>query len=966
MSRPAGGIESADDRIDDPSLIMALPSRLGGGYLFLVGDTVLRADDWLARPRPIFRSSRGLQGGLVGLDRVYARTGAGSFVAFDPRTGGVLDPGAWPADPRVEAYVALDGWRALALTDLRGLVSTTDAGRTWDRVDLPVRPRVLVAVRRDPRLDAWVETPTGAEGEAAVVSDTALRGNDARASASPGASRCYLVTDAQTVARLESCDSVLRDGTTSVEAGVAGGSRDLRAAVADGWPLGDGTAAVVADGALVRVSLTDGARVAVASDAVDRRFTRCHAVGLARPSDPAAFGFVCGEPAGRTALFVYDDSAGRLRPVRAFASPRRVQVAGGGAWIVRGPCGDEPSAARASTLCVGAPTHASAAAQYAWRELAGGDDLAEVVTVTSDGRVARLSVGSNLAAGHLALGPVDGATVAVPLRLDGASEGVRRFVAHAVWLGDLEEKAPGVLGGWLTADGTVLGVEIDAEGGVRTGAYIRDLGSPFVSGRYGLGWTRSHLGYETTDGGMTWAPFVAPAPLGPSRARACGPAGCIAEGWIRVGWGERASAPPVNLRPEPPLRGSGPAPLRLTCRPAQQGLLDLLRRGSTAKAVDEPRRPSTSTPKPPASLAARLRDGLLSPAIAATEALVQVDVFSADATTRQGPLGRIFAWGPATGEWAGAGRWTTRWRSPFVPSTGAVSTSVSAAPFADADSARAELGVGRAGPVSWTLVAGEDAAHALLLSRRPGRAPELMALDEGAPPVPVRRVDGAPWGAIDAALRVGSDWFIAAPEDATRGSITIFRTSSEGAARFASVARYLAGSNAGAVRLARRDSGGAIGVVIDGDAAADRPGARRWALPISLASGESEPPEPLGAADLGDREALAACGDSGGAGWLLDTTWPSAGVTLDLGRTAAPAALRQVALRLRLSTDRACIERLAGQVATEELARSIGHEVAAPVRGYPAAALSTGQEPSFAVVAVADGAFALRCDRAQK
>ncbi|NVL83909.1 hypothetical protein, partial [Escherichia coli] len=99
----------------------------------------------------------------------------------------------------------------------------------------------------------------------------------------------------------------------------------------------------------------------------------------------------------------------------------------------------------------------------------------------------------------------------------------------------------------------MLGIEIAIDGKATPGQFIRDAGMPFVSGRYGFGWTPSRRGFETIDGGMTWTSLELPEPLVPLakvERRACGPVGCLAAGWLRVGWGE-AKKPPVPAAPAP-------------------------------------------------------------------------------------------------------------------------------------------------------------------------------------------------------------------------------------------------------------------------------------------------------------------------------------------------------------------------------------------------------------------------------
>ncbi len=957
-----GAVLTADERLDDLSSMLPLPARLGGGFLFLKHDTVFRAEDWLAHPRGLFHSSREVQDMIPGLDRLYVRTKSGAHFAVDPRSGAELDLGPWPADPSVGPYFALDGWRALALTEVRGVVATRDAGHTWEKLAIPFRVESMTPVRRDADGDGWLELGGGTSAEAFVLSDAPLHATSSQpAAVATRTTRCYLVTAAFEVSPLTTCDEVRPEARRPSEPGSRAITASLRAAIEDGWPLPDGTAVVAENGDLLRISLHDGSAVEAAASAFDRGLGRCHAVPLGRPGVASAFGFVCGGSSGRTELFAYDASQGNLRALRSFGAPRIVQTSAGGAWLVRGPCVDAP-AKSVSVFCLGQPAAPTEATAYSWREERLDDTPSDAVGLMADGRIARVTVQGRADDGQVLFSDADGRTEAVPLLMTETTEGMRRFLRRAVWLGTLEELTPGVLHGWLAADGTVVGVEIEADGTLRTGLYVRDLGSPFVSGRYGLGWTRSHAGFETTDGGKTWTRFFAPAFLAPSGVRACGPVGCIADGWLRVGWGERAAEEAPRPAQVPALRARDPAPLWLTCTPTEP----LPGRHARVAPEPSPRRyermsifPIVSTADASTVADPRADASFSPPPLSRGDVLVHADVLRGlDAGLRPGPLGRVYAWGPATGEWAGLGRWVARWRSPFGGMTSLASGSAAAAPFADAAAARAELGVGRSGLVSWTLAVAEDPAHALLVSHPQGRAPEVTAVDDGGRLAPVLRLDGEPWVRVDAAIRVVGAWYIAAPDDARRATIGLFRVDAGGARLVARVHRLLATAAAGPVQLARGLAGNTLGVVVEGETLVDR-NAPRWVVPVEIESGQVGVPQPLGAADLSDRGDVPICADAGGSGWVLDGSWPRANVTVDLGTSGEPAYLAQVYARFRISTDRVCLERLTGETTPEALALAAphGHSATGPQPG------SDG-EAALPVVAVTDGALALSCRRA--
>jgi hypothetical protein len=361
---PDGAIVAADDRLPSGvSGVTAVPERMGGGFLYVVGTHLWRSDTWLGAARPIFTAPWAIGNVHVGLDRVYVRTQTGALGALDPRTGALVDLGPVPASPALGRIAALDAWRAVAVSDLRGVELTLDAGSSWRPLPLPMEPTeirveadsIVIGGLDEARVVEWWEVRPG--GQLGRLSAAPARDSDA-ASPAPRVPSHAL------------------------------GDRPLVAAIEDGWPLRDGTALVARDGALARVRLSDGTVVETASSAFPLRPARCHPVSLTRPTEPGAFGFVCGEPRGRTIVYRWDAAGARLVELRQFDAPREVLASGNGALAVRGPCAQDASAGASSgevDWCVRTPGQD-------WREIhfRGDDvDLARVV-VLSDGRIALL------------------------------------------------------------------------------------------------------------------------------------------------------------------------------------------------------------------------------------------------------------------------------------------------------------------------------------------------------------------------------------------------------------------------------------------------------------------------------------------------------------------------------------------------------------------------------------------------
>jgi len=1031
-----GAVLASDERLPQaPQLTVPLPERLGGGFLFVLGTTVWRADHWLDPARPVFTSPQAIQAILPGLDRVYLRA-QNSYLAIDGRTGKVLDLGPWPATPHVSGYAAADGWRAVAITDLRGLVATFDAGATWRALDLPIEPRYVsvsgdslaIAGIESTRAEAWFEL--GADGSIARMSAAPRDAKGkvlmppapvrpAHAGPMPGPFPGSITVPMPsltppvpappaTTRGASSPKEDVRDEAAPDAASRVFGKRPLAAAIEDGWPLTDGTAVVARDGALARVRLSDGALVDVAPNAFPLKPARCHAVSLTRRNALGAFGFVCGEPRGTTVVYAYDPMQARMTELRRFDRPRVVTSSGNGALAVRGPCaedGDSSSPPReptrlelpksdagagATTLAPSPPADAARPPSIhpycvlghdnAWREVhIRGDVGAERVIVLADGKIAVVSPpqGENGVARLTLL--ENGRATTLPVAFPKVAADVARVLRLGVWLDGFEERRPGVVGGWVEAGGVMLGIEIASDGTAKIGQLIRDAGMPFVSGRYGLGWTASRRGFETTDGGMTWSNIELPeplVPLGKVERRACGPIGCLAAGWLRVGWGEAKKAAPAAIPPphRAPVAVSTPQ-LSLACEPENAAM--------PTPATSHVRATPPSTPatlSPSSSRRVTLAGGgppVLTmplgvsdlppfyaqpgPTLRESERGMPFEVQELlEKYVRLGPLARIYAWGPKTGDWDTQGKWIVRWLSPFSGWSDA-RVSLPALPPAmllDFTKTGSYFGYGGISAYSgyFQLAPGDDAAHAMVFLRRVSRSDVVpFDLEADRAPVEIRRADGEPFVEVESATRASGRWFLATPPAPGVPSpvTTIWQVDGSVARELVRVSRTpLDTGRPNTTRLARRSDGRAIGLVVDGQATAERATPTRWVLPIDLESGQLGEPESLGYADLAGRT-LEACSDDV-VGWVMDASIASSSVRVQLPR--GNGSIHSAHARLRITPSRACIERVAGMFDGQAsdravlLTRATGRASTAPRAGEIVATAFSAQ-----------ARFALRC-----
>ena len=417
-----------------------------------------------------------------------------------------------------------------------------------------------------------------------------------------------------------------------------------------------------------------------------------------------------------------------------------------------------------------------------------------------------------------------------------------------------------MLGGWIEAAGTMLGFELTIDGNARVGTLVRGESSlPMVSGRYGLGWSVAHGGHQTTDGGMTWTSIPVPDPVSPPRAvtsRACGPIGCSAAGWLRIGWG--------TAGPEPTL---------------------------TPHQVASPPRSHLSLPlecdwgdAPPLRKAPSAREDVLGAAPATvTAGDARVLTFDTSDALGQGAhnglVGRIFAWGARSGDWEHGTKWMVRWDWPFGGSSDVRSSLPSSAPALVLDAARASSSA----LFSWSLALGDDPSHALLVSRRSVRGEGgVFELEADHAPLEIKRANGEPIGELDAAVRAAGRWYLAtAPQPtpanqasptnqtAGRAEAVIWQVDGPVARELARIPRIPRDARS-STGLALRADGRTLGYVVDGQPLGDRTDATRWVAAIDLDTGVVGDIEPLGSFDFGDRTAINPCTNDD-LGWSMDS-----------------------------------------------------------------------------------------------
>jgi hypothetical protein len=952
-----GTMETAPDRLPaTPAAVVNAPDRLGGGFLFAIAKQLWRSDRWLSAATPIYTAPTTIGQVLVGLDRVYLRAGSGSIDAIDPRTGARLDLGPLPDSPHIGRIVARDAWRALVVADLRGTLLTTDAGSSWLPLALPVAPTEV-----DVAGDAFVVGGAGAAG------DRALRwwrvGSDGRVEPLP----------AGPIAHPESEG----DGAEAPPAALDPGHRifgpvPLVAALEDGWPLDDATALVARDGTLARVRLRDGALVDVATRAFSPAPARCHPISLSRPVDTGAFGFACGEARGATRIYRWDAARGELDEIRRFDDPRLVLSFGNGALAAAGACA--PTAAPADATpsarawCVMSPE-----GTWAERTVRGQGANAARIVVLSDGRLATIRPPAGDAqTARLAIADAVGErTTDVALRWPALPKDALRAVALGTWLEGFEERRPGVLGGWVDAAGAVIGVEVTLDGELRVGEYIRDAGSPVVSGRWAFGWTASRRGFETTDGGMTWSKDISlpdrVAEAARRQERACGPIGCLVAGWLRVGWGP-AELPDIPAPPPARTSGARPflAPWHLRCapldpRPPSDSPTSASAIGEAAGIATRLRGRAASTASVPWGSVVEFPSfsGRPGPALRPGEIGFSVDAsYGFERVLRALPEARLYAWGPSMGDWdAAAGRWQVRWDRAWSGWRDARASAQAPVPWTSPDATRHAFGVGPGAATAWIVAPGDDADHALLVARTgtpanvPGTA--LWVLESERPPLAVQQPSGEPFPDVENAIRASGRWYVATSQNPSEPPATVVWEIDGARARERARVPRAGFDTRPEARLARRTDGRALGLVVEGQPDLGRPPGL-WVVGLDLESqGTTEPETVLAATN----RPLTACRNDD-TGWELDMAVPAT-IEIDVGdRWSSP--LQNPVAHIRTSREHVCVDRVAGAVGAFATVAPSPLWATGATRSAPASGSAADIDVS---VFSARARYGLRCDQ---
>ena len=672
----------------------------------------------------------------------------------------------------------------------------------------------------------------------------------------------------------------------------------------DGYPESGKVGVVAKNGSLGRVSLEDGSILEEKENTFPETAT-CHGIKLG-----PKFGFVCGEPSGRTSLYEFV-APFDAKQVADFDDPRVVTESGQGNVIISGSCGKKDEAAPppksgdakkpvSKSFCVrtfdGVMREIRVRGDLgAERIVALGDGRVVVLVPPRPGSMGQISIIDKSSAKHVSIKVADDAPV--------------RELENGMWLEGFQESGKDEIGGWVEAGGPMLGVRIKLDGTLTAGQLVEEDNGVLTAGPFALAVGTRGRALETLDGGLTWKDIVMPAvdtgQKHDDRVRRCSVIGCALPGLLRVGWGEPAVKDDLAeaTDPEPlkvPLSKLTSPTLRVDCGAPQESHLV-----AKAPPPKKPAGPVVSGQTPGGWLPFR---GVDPPVLGKDE--VGIDNGAAFDVT---PM-RTYAWGKKDSDWTRTGRYKILFADRFSVDE-VRSSATTQAPWVSETVASDLLGVGAYGySINWAA-AEEPSGKAALVSACRGRACTVFAVENDRPVLPFRspnQNEQVERPISGSAVRIGEAWFYLG-EGVSSDRMELQRTDLGTAKGMREIPRphqprY---SSVGAPRLVRRATGAGLGLYFTAKQSFLDKNGERYVLPIDMDSGALGDPIDLGPNDASSLK-LQTCGESDRDGWLVITTasYPMADVKVDgLGY-----GVDSFEMRTRLDPGFACIEAATGTV----------------------------------------------------
>ncbi len=890
-----GSLEKGEELlpVKDAVQIVALPDRLGGGYLFYVTSSsatmIWQAHDFTGELEPLANFDFPADKIIPGFDRLYLLKAHSSRpVALDVDTGKALGLGPLPPSPSYETLAFADAWMGVVDVPLRGVLASFDAGASWHPV--PEAHRV-VASDHGPLLktDAgWgLLTPEGvlrrweSPDDEARMLDQLLE--------ALGDSKEVSVDESDEASRRRAPPKPL-------------GRDPLRLAVLHGVVAEKGSAYVANLGTLARVRLRDG-KLLETSETSFPANASCHGVRLGK-----GYGFVCSEERGRTTIYALERPLA-LRVAYSFDQPRYVSDNEYGSLVVRGRCAaSQPGEDGYYCLITG----------QGEREIrVRGDVGAERVALFKDGSAAVIVPPRKGASATLTRVAVTGSSKQVKLKLPKTGP-LASLVREGIWLDGFQANDRGELLGWVAGSGPFVGIRIHRDGSVEGGEVHNDIDRVLLSGRFALLKTQYGKALQSVDGGFHWLEVPALEPITGDDARAqvaageqgCSPIGCATASWLRVGW-SRPGKEVEAVEVEPPERTRIPSPgggrWAMHCYASGR----LSPRALPAETADDARERAQRVLRRIATASSAtpvLESSAWQPFFEATAPRLPARDLGFDLEVEYGSEQlHAYAWGQRGSDWGRTGNFLVRVLDRFEVTHGVWATDTTRSPWGDEMSAAAAFGEGSAGgTANWQLELEPSGREGLLMIREPSQT-RMFIVSEGRAITPIRGAESLTQ--TSGVVRLGSTWHVGA---VTADGFSIFKIVGD---RLVLLGTHPFDEERSAPRLAprlvRNTGGDALAVLLE---------AQGWYLyPVNQEDGSLE--SPLVSPPSEVAVFPPSCSGSEDGYTFVDRVSVAPYVEL-MGEAAAVNASR-VEARFVVAADGVCVDALAAR-ASAVLPESLG------------------------------------------
>lgn len=879
---PNGELSAARELLPTGSAVAAtaLPSRLGGGYVFraqVSGRTLLwRAEDFTSRLTPLANLGFEVSDIVPGFDRLYVLPRRENALrALDLASGKMVLTAPLPASPFVGALGFASEWTGAVQVPFRGVLLSFDAGASWH----PLQSGASELSVADGRLR--IKLPSGRffiEPDGELAPSDEATSDELFAKLPNDAYRLYFPPDESQ-----------RRNADATPARAKPDHWPLRQAVLRGYPDTAKSAVFAERGTLSRVSLSDGAVLATAPGPGGE----CTALPVG-----TGIGLVCATDQGGTEIVALTQGLG-FQPLLGFTGARRVTANARGALLISGSC--SPLDGGRGRYCVRAASGQLSDVHFA--------PAGARAAVLDDGRVAAVVPPRHGRPGRLIV-VAEGRTKETALDLGRIEKEERAALENGLWLDGMTafESAPRrsdaklkasqspqleELRGWVAAGDRLVFVRVTAAGKVSARTTEYTLERSVLAGPFALAWTRGGAGAQSFDGGLNWTELELPSfetEEGSSGdpdllEQGCSPVGCAAGSWIKLGWPR--SPDPVALE-----RAATPKPTRIPPAGGARWSLDCRSTGKTTRSL------------PAARYALRNDDGqerwlpffdLAPPRLSRNE--VGYDAAAAPGL----PPIRAYVWGNQ-GEFARSAQWFVRVADRFSFADGVWSTSVAPSPWTAVLDAAQAFGAEPQRPTTWQAVADVSGRAAALLLRD-ARETRLFLLEPNRAPLRVGVSASTELTNLVGVARLDRGFFVAALS--SQGSLDIFAVTGTSLARLMSFSDLRGAAGALAPRLVTDRDAHKLAIAVHTS--------ELYVYPLDLEHREALAPLVVGAAALS--AGPTTCSPET-RGWLFEALL---GVQpyMELDGQPYRSALTHVEARWLVSQGDVCVEAIAAQSTAE-------------------------------------------------